>query len=239
MYPSNVESLPRTPSVAASALALLTSRAGDEPDGPIQQLRSLVAELFTALRSTLNDERDSAEDSLGRAAAILRAVEAPPAPAAPELKGGLAPWQIRKVTSHIEGNLDKPLKSADLAEIVRLSAGHFSRSFRNSFGCSPIEYVIRRRMEHAQGLMLSTDVPLSQIALDCGLADQAHLSRLFRRVVGESPRSWRRARVGAGGDDSRSNVASSAAVHPGIGAARQLVHGGVLRAAPTLRVAQS
>ncbi len=240
MYQSNVESLPRTPSVAASALDLLTSRAGNEPDGPMQQLRSLVAELFTALRSTLNDERDSAEDSLGRAAAILRAVDAPQAPATQEeLKGGLAPWQIRKVTAHIEGNLDKPLKSANLAEIVRLSAGHFSRSFRNSFGCSPIEYVIRRRMEHAQGLMLSTDVPLSQIALDCGLADQAHLSRLFRRVVGESPRSWRRARVGAAGDDSRSSARSPATARAGIGAARQLVHGGVLRAAPALRVAQS
>jgi len=76
-----------------------------------------------------------------------------------------------------------------------LSPCHFSRVFRDSFGCSPLEYVTRRRMEHAQGLMLSTDAPLSQIALDCGLADQAHFSRLFRRFVGETPRSWRRARV--------------------------------------------
>ena len=78
---------------------------------------------------------------------------------------------------------------------MRLSPAHFSRAFRTSFGCSPLEYVTRRRMERAQGLMLSTDIPLSQIALDCGFADQAHFSRLFRRVVGESPRVWRRARV--------------------------------------------
>ncbi len=88
-----------------------------------------------------------------------------------------------------------PIRSSELATLVRLSPAHFSRAFRNSFGCSPLEYVTRRRMERAQGLMLSTDTPLSQIALDCGLADQAHFSRLFRRVVGETPRAWRRARV--------------------------------------------
>jgi AraC family transcriptional regulator len=101
----------------------------------------------------------------------------------------------RKVTSHIEGNLDSPIKSEELATIARLNPCHFSRAFRNSFGRSPLEYVIRRRMERAQGLMLSTNAPLSQIALDCGMADQAHFSRMFHRVVGESPRVWRRARV--------------------------------------------
>jgi AraC-like DNA-binding protein len=169
--------------------------------GPaVQQLQSLVAELFTALSSTLNDERDSAEDSLSRAAALLQTVDAARTPALPERKGELAPWQIRKVTAHIESNLDRSLRSCELASLVRLSPAHFSRTFRNTFGCSPLEYVMRRRMERAQGLMLSTNTPLSQIALDCGLADQAHFSRLFRRVVGETPRAWRRARVGAGAD---------------------------------------
>jgi AraC-like DNA-binding protein len=43
--------------------------------------------------------------------------------------------------------------------------------------------------------MLSTMRPLSEIAVDCGLADQAHLTRLFRKIVGESPAAWRRARA--------------------------------------------
>jgi transcriptional regulator GlxA family with amidase domain len=165
------------------------------PELAMHQLRSLVAELFTALSSTLNDERDSAEDSLSRAAALLQTVEAPRMSDTHELKGGLAPWQIRKATAHIESNLDRSLRSSELAKLVRLSPAHFSRTFRNSFGCSPLEYVTRRRIERAQGLMLSTDTPLAQIALDCGLADQAHFSRLFRRVVGESPSIWRRARM--------------------------------------------
>lgn len=161
----------------------------------VQQLRSGMAELFTALRSAFNDERSSAEECLRRAAAILQAVEEPRPPASAPVRGGLAPWQVRKVMSHIETNLDGPIRSEDLASLVRLNPCHFSRAFRNSLGDSPIEYVMRRRIERAQGLMLSTDASLSQIALDCGLADQAYLSRLFRRIVGESPGTWRRARV--------------------------------------------
>jgi AraC-like DNA-binding protein len=166
-----------------------------DPELSPRQLRSVIAELVTALSSTLNDERDSAEECLSRVAAILQSPEEPEKWASDRMKGGLAPWQIRKVTSYIETNLDKPIKSGDLAALLDLNPCHFSRAFRNSFGNSPLEYVIRRRMERAQGLMLSTDAPLSQIALECGLADQAHFSRLFRRTVGESPRAWRRARV--------------------------------------------
>lgn len=161
----------------------------------VQELRSVMVELFTALRSAVNDERSSAEECLRRAGAILQASKEPQPSVKTQVRGGLAPWQVRKVTAHIETSLDGPIRSEDLAGLVRLNPCHFSRAFRNSFGSSPIEYVMRRRIERAQGLMLSTDASLSQIALDCGLADQAYLSRLFRRIVGESPASWRRARV--------------------------------------------
>jgi AraC family transcriptional regulator len=98
---------------------------------------------------------------------------------------------------HIEASLDSSIKNEELAALVHLNPSHFGRAFRNSFGEPPHEYVIRRRVERAQGLMLSTGASLSEIALDCGLADQSHLTRLFRRIVGESPRAWRRARLGA------------------------------------------
>ena len=162
---------------------------------PVQQLRSVMTELSLALSSALTEERGPVKECLRRAAAILQTVEEPRAPASTQVRGGLAPWQVRKVIAHIETNLDSAIRSEDLATIVRLNPCHFSRAFRNSFGESPLEYVIRRRMERAQDLMLSTNAPLSQIALDCGLADQAHFSRMFRRIVGESPRIWRRARI--------------------------------------------
>jgi AraC-like DNA-binding protein len=197
MYQHNFQSALPSQGVAASHSGLPIGHylSGGDPQWPVQQLREAIVVLFAALSSTLNDERDSAEDCLGRAAEILRTVDAA-THSLPKraTTGGLAPWQIRTVTSHIEAHLDMPIKSSELAVVARLSPCHFSRVFRDSFGCSPLEYVTRRRVEHAQGLMLSGDAPLSQIALDCGFADQAHFSRLFHRVVGESPRSWRRAR---------------------------------------------
>jgi transcriptional regulator GlxA family with amidase domain len=58
---------------------------------------------------------------------------------------------------------------------------------------------MRRRMERAQGLMLTSNASLAHIALECGFADQAHLSRLFLQFTGESPASWRRARASEAG----------------------------------------
>jgi transcriptional regulator GlxA family with amidase domain len=96
------------------------------------------------------------------------------------------------VLAHIEANLDAPIRNTDLAALARLSTFHFNVSFRNSVSNSPHGFIIRRRVERAQALMLSTDHSLSDIAAECGLADQAHLTRLFRRIVGETPAAWRR-----------------------------------------------
>lgn len=177
----------------------VADQAGGEPRFSAWQLQAVMTELYTALRSTLDDERGCAEESLRRVAEILQPREAKESAPEEEIRGGLSPWQIRNVTNHIEAHLDRPIINGDLAAAVRLNACHFGRAFRNSFGVPPHEYVIRRRVERAQGLMLSTGTPLSQIALDCGLSDQSHLSRLFRRIVGESPRAWRRARISAPG----------------------------------------
>jgi AraC-like DNA-binding protein len=75
-----------------------------------------------------------------------------------------------------------------------LSASYFSRAFRSDFGESPYAYILRRRIERAQEMMLRTDEPLASIAIACGLADQCHLTRLFHRIVGVSPACWRRLR---------------------------------------------
>lgn len=113
----------------------------------------------------------------------------------PNCRGGLSGWQARRISLHIDTHLSEPLLCKDLATLMKLSVSHFIRAFKVSFGCSPHLYLIRRRVERAQGLMLTTDAPLGQIALDCGLADQAHLSRLFKQIVGDSPAAWRRART--------------------------------------------
>ena len=108
-------------------------------------------------------------------------------------KGGLAPWQVRKASAYIEANVEGAIGVGDLAALVRLSVSQFSRAFRQSFGQAPHAYIMCRRVARAQTLMLGDSEPLSQIALAVGLADQAHLSKLFRRFTGETPNAWRRA----------------------------------------------
>jgi AraC family transcriptional regulator len=179
------------------------AEAGAE-SGTVRKLQSVMAELCTAIRSALDDERGTAEDSLRRASQLLQGIGVDQVAVQEQPRGGLSPWQVRKVLCHIEAHLGRTIRNEDLAALVRLNSSHFGRAFRNSFGEPPHEYVIRRRVERAQGLMLSTDASLSDIALDCGLADQSHLTRLFRRIVGESPRAWRRARLSAPTDHASS-----------------------------------
>lgn len=168
------------------------------------QIRSVISELCSAVWSALDNERGTAESSLRRATDLLREMGETSATLPDETRSGLAPWQVRRVTSHINAHLDQTIRNEDLAALAKLHTSHFGRAFRNSLGETPHEYIMRRRIEHAQGLMLSTGASLSEIALDCGLADQSHLSRLFRRLEGESPSAWRRARAGSADQEASS-----------------------------------
>jgi len=106
--------------------------------------------------------------------------------------GGLATWQARRTLAYIEANLPSKMDIDDLANVVALSRSHFSRSFKHTVGLSPMEYVVVRRVERAKAMIRTTREPLAEVALACGFADQAHLNRRFRDIVGISPGRWRR-----------------------------------------------
>ncbi len=107
-------------------------------------------------------------------------------------RGGLAPWQRRRVTELLDVHLDGEVKLATLAEECRLSVSHFSRAFRASFGTSAHRYLILQRVEKAKALLSETHNSLSEIASRAGFSDQATLTRTFRSVVGAPPGKWRR-----------------------------------------------
>jgi AraC family transcriptional regulator len=169
------------------------------------KLLSVVSELIETMADALSKDRETARECVRHACAALlscardtdesedAAIEEPNA--GPTYRGGLAPWQVRSVTTYIDANLNTTLSCETLARLVRLSVSHFARAFKCTFGYSPHAFLMRRRMERAQGLMLKSNAPLAHIALECGFADQAHLSRLFLQFTGESPASWRRARA--------------------------------------------
>jgi AraC family transcriptional regulator len=184
-----------------------TPRMHEEPEA-LERLQSALTALLYALGGALKDEPEVVQEYIQRARLILNLTDKmgpertqiPPQLAQDSgliPRGGLAPWQVCKVLTHIEAHLGAPITTAELANLARLSPFYFSRAFRRSFNDSPHAYLMRRRVERAQGLMLTTTTPLAQIAASCGLADQAHFTRLFRRFAGESPGTWRRARAAA------------------------------------------
>jgi len=110
-------------------------------------------------------------------------------------QGGLARWQINRVRVFIEEHLTERIRVADLSALARSSPSYFSSAFKRTFGVSPHAYVMGRRIDMAAELMLNSDAPLSEIAINCGFADQAHFSRQFRRAMGRTPSAWRRERA--------------------------------------------
>ncbi|MFC0407114.1 helix-turn-helix domain-containing protein [Roseomonas elaeocarpi] len=115
-------------------------------------------------------------------------------------RGGasLAPWQEKRVRAFVEEHLHESVSVTDMAAVAKLSRSFFSRAFGTNFGNSPHAFVMERRIARAKAMMLDTNEPLAEIAVACGLSDQAHLSRLFRRQVDCTPSAWRRHARAAG-----------------------------------------
>jgi AraC family transcriptional regulator len=110
--------------------------------------------------------------------------------------GGLAPWQERRAKELIESRLGAQLSLDELAFECDLSVAHFARAFRQTMGETPHRWLMRRRVQTAQLLLLSTDKPLAQIAVECGFVDQAHFTNKFARLVGVPPGAFRREQNG-------------------------------------------
>ena len=98
--------------------------------------------------------------------------------------------QHRKLTQHIDDNLNSPITLKDLAGVVGLSVYHFSRTFKHHFGVSPCKYITERRIEKAKRLMRRGNMRLLDIAIEVGFQSNTQLSRSFRRVTGQSPRHY-------------------------------------------------
>lgn len=111
----------------------------------------------------------------------------------PAVRGRLDTARLRRLQEWVEAHLDTPLTLADLARQACLSEYHFARLFKAASGQSPHEYVMTRRLERAQQLICHSALPLADIAVQCGFASAAHLSRRFRAHFGCTPSHMRQA----------------------------------------------
>jgi AraC-like DNA-binding protein len=168
-----------------------------------QELSVITAQLIEAACRVRDGDREGTRAHILQAIVLLRGIPNL-GPGGTRLlsnvetrvvRGGLLAWQTRRVTEHVEANLSRRIPVQELARLLALSASHFCRAFKRTFGTSPRNYVLRRRIEVAQGLMLTTSEPLCSIAVRCGMCDQPHFTRSFHRIVGETPYVWRRSRL--------------------------------------------
>ncbi len=106
--------------------------------------------------------------------------------------GGLPKWRLKRVLARIDERLGEAITLADLAAVAGLSRMHFAAQFRVSTGARPHEYLLRRRIERAQELLLQSDASIAEVALGVGFRTQAHFTTVFKRFIGETPHQWRR-----------------------------------------------
>jgi AraC family transcriptional regulator len=108
-----------------------------------------------------------------------------------ELRGGLAPWQQKRIAEYIEDHLGDDISLRTLADVVRLSTYHFAHMFRHSFGEPPHRYVTGRRLVRAKSL-LEGQMTITEIGRALGFVETSSFTAAFRRSAGMTPSSYRR-----------------------------------------------
>jgi AraC family transcriptional regulator len=106
----------------------------------------------------------------------------------------LAHWRLKRAIDYVEARLNEPVSLADVALSAGLTRMHFAAQFRAATGLRPHEYLLRRRIERAQDMLVGTGMSLVDVALSVGFQTQSHFTSVFKRYAGQPPRAWRESR---------------------------------------------
>jgi AraC family transcriptional regulator len=106
-------------------------------------------------------------------------------------EGGLSDRQLLQIADYVHEHLAQEIRISELAELTRMSHFHFSRLFKQAIGVSPHQYVIEQRVERAKQLLKQTQLPIMEIAVQCGFSSHSHLGKWFRQCTGLSPKDYR------------------------------------------------
>ena len=177
--------------VAADETAPFLSRAALTKDPMIEPLgRALLGadQIGSALGSHYADCI-----SMAIVARLLTSVDTAVPSARPRV-AELARWRLKRAIEFFEANLAETVSTADIASATGLTRMHFAAQFRAATGLRPHEYMLRRRIERAQEMLLGTKMSVVDIALSVGFQTQSHFTAVFNRFVGQPPQAWRRSR---------------------------------------------
>lgn len=180
--------------------ALMRATAADLADGaplpapgfaPVIVADPTLARTLLAAHVASKDEPDAlARDSAltaALAALLHRHGEARPLP-----RVGAESRRIARITAMMRAEPERPFALEDLAAEAGLSRFHFLRVFSKATGQTPHAFLVNQRVNRAQAMLRAGERP-AEVAVACGFADQPHLTRLFRRIVGVTPGQYARA----------------------------------------------
>jgi len=100
--------------------------------------------------------------------------------------------QIKRILDYIEANFSAELTLANLAGTINMNANYFCRIFRSVLHQSPMDYVNFYRIEQAAYLLESSDLPITEIGLECGFSESSYFTKVFKKYKGLSPRQYRK-----------------------------------------------
>jgi AraC family transcriptional regulator len=165
-------------------------QARETIDGPI--LRSLVEVLLHEKNEGFQNGTlftDSVSNAF--ASHLLHHYSVSP-PSRQNSVGGSGPSVLRRCKDLMEANIESDIRLGDLAREAGMSSSHFIRSFRETTGQTPYQFLLHQRVKRAQSLMRDPRASLTEVALASGFADQHHLARVFRRITRMTPSGYRR-----------------------------------------------
>lgn len=99
--------------------------------------------------------------------------------------------RLIRVISYIKDNVGKEVSVETLADKACVTKSHLERLFREKLGTSPLQYILRTKIQCAQRLLMTTNYSINVIAHEVGFADPSYFIRIFRQKIGFTPQDYR------------------------------------------------
>ena len=100
--------------------------------------------------------------------------------------------RMRRVQEYIHSHICEEIDIDELSEVACITKTYLIRLFRKEFGTSPLQYINKKKVERAQLLLCTTDMPVKEVAYRIGFNDQSYFIRMYRKVTGTTPQEYRK-----------------------------------------------
>lgn len=100
--------------------------------------------------------------------------------------------QVEKIAMFIAQNYTEPIKVSDIGQAIDLHPDHANSIFKKTFGTTLSEYITEERISHAQRELLTSDLPITQLAFNCGFQSISRFNAAFMKITGCTPREFRK-----------------------------------------------